>query len=255
MRINPINNNNTFSNRTFKSSAREYMDYSLKFAIETGGLISTYTSLFREDMNWAIFSKIINENFRETEKVNIYSLACSDGSEAYTTAISILENCENPQKFFPISAIDKDKIILKHAQNYRINLFDEDLAKLRKITQKKYFIDKSNCTKVEGESVHSQKMHSYSPINQLKDNIHFELGDIKKVLENINDNGNSVILCRNVFPYLSNYDHAYILNQLKKNLKKGSIFVIGQYDSHTLIDRKLLDFGFKEIRTFIFKKL
>ena len=255
--IQSFSYNKTYKQNVFRGCSRDYRDSTLRFAIETEGLISTYTQAFREDMEWTELSKVFDENFKDNDKVKLYSLACSDGSEAYTLAISLLENTQNPTKFFPITALDKDEVIIEFAKNKRINLSNSELGRIKAASHlgKEYFVDKDQFIKIKGETRNDNSCYSYSPIRILKDNIKFEQGDILDFLKKIEDNGNSIILCRNVFPYLSVDSHYDILKVLEQKLKAGSLFVIGQYDIHACIDKKLLNHGFEKISSLIFRKI
>ena len=88
MKITNLNNFNNLTNiYSFKGCNREYYDSKLKLDIDTYGNICTFTKLFREDLNWLELASIIKQNFSDKDDVQVYSLACSDGSEAYSIAI------------------------------------------------------------------------------------------------------------------------------------------------------------------------
>ena len=106
---------------------------------------SNATQFFREDMpysnnaDYSGFARFLNKHFSEG-KVNIYDFACSDGSEAYSIAISLIEEMgeEEAQRFFPIQAIDKDKYIIKEAANGIIECDTVDMRNIIANTHDKF---------------------------------------------------------------------------------------------------------------------
>ena len=106
---------------------------------------SNSTQFFREDMpytkdsDYSGFARFLNERFSEG-KVNVYDFACSDGSEAYSIAISLIEEMgeEEAQRFFPIQAIDKDKQIIKKAASGTIECDTVDIENITKNTHGKF---------------------------------------------------------------------------------------------------------------------
>lgn len=243
--------------KNFRGSSRLYNDSLLRFETDTNGEISTYTTLFRDDMNWQELVKILEDNFKNKTKVNMYSLACSDGSEAYTMILSLLTKSLKPEKFFPIKAIDRDKDIIDFASKYRINLSTNEIYSLENnmIEKDTYFFNKQERIIIPNEQRNFQEEFSYSLADVLKNNVQFVQGDILETIKNIKDEGNTVILCRNVFPYLSVEYHYQVIEKLLENLKPGSFFIIGQYDLQAIFHQKLEKFGFEKVRQFVYKRV
>ncbi len=80
--------------------------------------------LLRKDLEWNMLAKhIIKENPK-----NIYCYACSDGSEPYSIAISLISKLgyENAQKYFPIIARDIDLDIINKASTGAIYITKKD---------------------------------------------------------------------------------------------------------------------------------
>ena len=250
---------------TFRGCSREYMDNTLKFRNDTGGRISTYTCAFRPDIDWKDLIKTAEKEFKDFNKINLYSLACSDGSEAYSLLISINENSENPKKYFPVIAVDKDEKIIDFAKKHRINFTRDELARIiaNSKSHKDYFTHKGNAVSIDGEAFtdiyeNSKNIpckNSYKPTKKLRKNVRFKQEDIIETLNKIKDKGNSIILCRNVFPYLPPEDHLKIYELITEKLKSGSLFIVGQYDFKTLFYQKMEKNGFKQLGKFIFKKI
>ena len=90
--------------------------------------VSCYTSMFRNDIQWEKFADFLHSKYKDVENVNIINGACSDGSEAYSLAISLINaDKEKSKKFFPINAFDIDKQILDCGINGYIYLNYEEL--------------------------------------------------------------------------------------------------------------------------------
>ena len=240
----------------FKGCCRDYMDYTLAHCNQTGGLISTYTQIFRRDFDWKRFVEILDENFKDYKTVNLYSLACSDGSEAYTTAISVMENSNNPEKFTKILATDRDDKIIEFAQKRRINLTEhEEKILLENSKKQQYFGDKKEPALLEGEPKATFIRHSFEPNDELKSKIDFKCEDILTTLSKLEDKGNSAILCRNVFPYLSIEAQVDVYKMLLKKLKPGSLFVLGQFDKNSELFKLIQKSGFQKLESFIFRRI
>lgn len=253
MRISSVNFNH--KNAIFKSSGRSYMDYSLKNSIITEGEISNYTELLRNDLNWRDYALVLNNNFKNQSSVNIYSLACSDLSEAYSNLISIDRFCNSPQKFKKIICYDKDDVILDVAKKRRINLEEVEIRRLERFLGYKqdYFTDKKVRIPIFGET--TAPMDSYAVSKSLCDRTEIVKSDILKALKNIVDEGNSVISCRNVFPYLTEDYQKEFAKNLVLVLKPNSLFVRGAFDVRTLFIEILDDMSAKDNPNRYFEKV
>ncbi len=236
---------------TFTSCCRRYTYKSLRDFNKFGhSYIQTSTNIFREDLDWKKLTNYILNNFADKKRVNSYSLACSDGSEAYSYAISLMEKIPETayHKFFPIHASDIDPVIIDATKKHFINMIDSELYFTKKnygIDLNNYFVKFSKPHDIKGDLFRDfSDLTSYKPIQELKNNIHFKRGDILSELSKIKDNGNSVVMCRNVFPYLSDDYIETILNTAEHILKPGSLFIIGDFDRRKDIGAKLLKKAF-----------
>ena len=250
MKIMPIHNSQK-KQPVFQSCFRAYPAKTIKIVdIFRKDTVKTSTNLFREDLDWVGLVKFMEKHFKHKDKVNIFSLACSDGSEAYTLAISVFENLPEyvKSKFLPIYASDIDKEVLKAAKSGRINIYSIEFLfseRTYKCNMEKYFENRSASIMINGDDIsETDTISSYQPIKELRDSVIFKHSDILTELNNLKDDGNSVILCRNVFPYLGESYKNEIVNSAKQNLKSGSLFVIGDYDGFTDIEQRLLANGF-----------
>ena len=250
MRILPVNNgHNNVPN--YKSSYRSYITRSVKgFGDFDKQVVWTTTNFFRDDFDWKCFIKYLLFHFNGKDRVNAYSLACSDGSEAYTYAISLMEEIPYSAhtKFFPVFASDIDSEVINCAKSGKINIEDSEFYYINKMGMdlNYYFENKNKPIKIERDSNCDKTvgLYSYEPISELKQAVEFKQSDILSELKNINDSGNSVVMCRNVMPYLNDNYVEKVIKAASDVLKDGSLFVIGDYDSCKNIDEQLLKNGF-----------
>lgn len=242
MKISPINYNRCYLNQSFASTRRTtykdssgriytapYLDSLTSLANskkdKEGVIVSNYTTFFRNDFPWDNISDVLFESF-PFDNVNIYNYACSDGSEAYSLAISLIENLgeKEAKRFLPIKASDIDKEVIEFANSRKILATLDDMRKISNhIKDKKigkYFdFEKNGCT-----------TWILSPKKILTDNVIFECCDISEGLKNIDKNENNVILCRNFWKYLSTDKIAYNSRELKKIANTNSKIIIGDFD-------------------------
>ena len=251
MKILPLYNNDISKNPNFLSCYRAYNPSLISdYGACCNFFVKTSTNMFREDLDWNSFVKHMLFNFEKKDKVNLYSMACSDGSEAYSLAIALMEKLRKPfyKKFFPIMANDVDNVIINNAKTGRINIEDCEIYYLNKvgINLNNYFVNRKQPLKIKGDmrSTNTLGIFSYEPIQELKKAVDFKQSDILTELKNIKDDGNSVVMCRNVMPYLKSDYIDEIVSTASDVLKDGSLFVTGDYDSGVNIDERLIKHGF-----------
>ena len=195
---------------------------------------SNYTTFFRDDVSdWNATAKTLSNAFRDTDKVNVYNFACSDGSEPYSLAISLIETLgeEEAKKFFPINALDIDSIILNKAKKGELFCSNKDIKKINKYTSSnmdKYFEKVFDL----GES---DTIVRVLPI--LKDKIKFEKANFTEKIKQI-DTPNNLILCRNFWRYLPHNKTAGALVALR-HLGDNARFIFGDFDSADSCDSTL----------------
>lgn len=231
-------------------------------------IIRTSSNILREDINFRDLIKDSIAHFKNKPFVNFYSLACSDLSEAYSYKIAVLE--EAPKNLHPkflnnITACDIDKEVLDSIKSGRINIFGVEFAEAYRrygYDLAKYFKNKGASVMVKGDDVsESDTISSYEPIPELKNGIIIKRSDILTELNNIKDEGNSIVMSRNVFPYNSYEYTDKVIQAAKENLKSGSLFAIGNFDTSIRnIHEKLLSNGFfqpfeGENKNYIFERI
>ncbi len=137
-------------------------------------------------MDWQAFIKYQIEHFKDKENVNIIQFGASDGSEAYTYIMSLLESTspEETEKFFPIKAYDIKDTMVKIANNGYINIFADDETRMNNnnIRWRKYF------DRPEVEPYQYINTTLYKVRNKLINRVNFNQGNMFELLPRINDN-------------------------------------------------------------------
>lgn len=225
---NPFNKGPLKDTFSFGSNGRVTYD-------DEGRVNRNVTDMFRNDLgcDWEIFAKSLGKNFCEKDKVNVICQACSDGSEPYTLAISLLKYLgeDGAKKFFPIIAKDFDEKILKGPKKGLVNLSKEDIEQFKKrnIDFDKYFEKSEEKLEIDNDFDKSPK-ETYRAKEILQKNIIFEQGNVFDDLEALNDDSNTVFLFRNAMWYLyPDWDTIdRFLNLVGEKLKPGSVFASGE---------------------------
>ena len=193
-------------------------------------LYENTTHFFRE-FNWEGFAKLLDSHFYSADKVNVYSLACSDGSEAYSLAIMLIKTLglEKAQKFFPIIASDIDEEILSKAVNgfIEISSGDEDMARVMGINLSEFF-------DIGTESYYSNNLmvKLAKAKDVLKQAVTFKQGKLIQEINNVEPK-NSVVMCRNVLPYLPGGQEKQFIKRLGARLGRNSLYILGNFDMQT----------------------
>lgn len=244
------------NNTNFKSCNKKYINKTVNNVANLENIYTT-TNLFRKDLNWLKLPEALEKIFKGKNKVNIYDLACSDGSEAYTIAISIMQKLPNSKKYFPIKASDINDEMIDIAKSGKINISDKEIKMLKTINSADYFEHSGLALDIKDDlsSIEKNGYKAYKAIPELKNKIEFKKNDILSEIQTIDDKSNSVIFCRNVSPYLSLEYINSIIQTLQQKLKKGSLFVIGHFDSNAMKPEILKNDNFKEIGKNVFIKL
>lgn len=187
-----------------------------------------FTFFFRYDLQWKQFAKYLNKHFNDADKVNIYNLACSDGTESYTLLMSLFSKLgkNKSKKFLPIKSSDKNSNLITTAKSGDIPLLPGlhkfyDYYRLKTGT----FFDKTKLYKVikqDGKTI--VKMDDVC-----KKNIHFKTADLFDEVDKLKGE-NDAVLCRNVWMYLSEKEQEMLAHKLGLKLKKNSLVVLGEYD-------------------------
>ncbi|MBE7712784.1 MAG: hypothetical protein E7Z87_03480 [Cyanobacteria bacterium SIG26] len=244
--------NNLTYHISFQSNRRSYKAGPLK---ET---IYTQTDVNRDDLSFKELANIMFELYKKEPKINIYCVACSDGSEPYTITMQLKEHTpkEFSQKCLPIIATDIDPTILRCANSKRLNMTQEDIESLKKdgIDYTKYFEPANKKMYIMNDNLDG-KTTTYLAKDNIKDDIIFEKKTILQQGREITNEYPNVFSCRNVLEYIGDDDEqVYYIQQIGKKLAKGDLFLIGDFDRGIRNIRTLQNMGFKEISKNIFVK-
>lgn len=149
MKIQQITNYQQYPNKfSFGSCARFYKT-------SNGDEIGTNSWLFRDDVDWKRLAKYEKNHFADKNRVNIIQFASSDGSEAYTQIISLLENYpnKNSEKFFPIKAYDIDEEIVNAARSglLNTNMVDRINLQINSDDYSKYFTNTNEILNIKND--------------------------------------------------------------------------------------------------------
>lgn len=247
-----INFRNTYK-PNFQSTNRRYTDYK-------GDEFGCYTTFFRSDLNWEKLSDFEFSNFAKKDKVNIIMFASSDGSEAYSTIISLLENKigkkqKSATKFLPIQAYDIDDEIINVANSGYIKATNYDLSEIisRSEEYNDYF-EKSN-KKLEIKNANDDTGIVLKAKESLTKNVKFNKGNMFQKIREIKDDSNTILMCRNILGYFLNDKIEEFIKLASNILKKDSLFIIGDYDSEFVNIRSILEkFNFQKVLKNVYKK-
>lgn len=249
MKINPVANS-----LNFQSTNRRYTDYK-------GDSFGCYTMFFRDDINWEKLSEFELEHFKKKDKVNVVMFASSDGSEAYSKIISLLENPierkkHQAKKFFPIHAFDVDDEIVKTAKSGFIKATNYDLGEIISRTNEytDYFQKSEEKINIANDTAQANLVLKAKAA--LTDRVKFNKGDMFREIRKIKDNSNTILMCRNILGYFLNDKIEEFIKLVAEFLKRDSLFVIGDYDHEYIDIGKIIEqYNFKKVLKNVYKKV
>jgi len=213
------------------------------------------TSMFRDDLEWKDFGKYLKNRFSNADKINTYVYACAAGAEAYTLSIT-LQNAlkDKAKKFFPIIAKDINKDLIdmnialqsqctKHTDSY--NLIRRSLG-LDSKQILEFVVPDKNLSAI-GLGIFTDKV---------TEPVQFECANILEDLDSIDSNNPSIVMCRNMWPYVNPDEYSEFAQNLYEKLAPGSIVVIGEYDyfgepgreNSNTFSRWLFEAGFEQMQ-------
>ena len=236
MRILPINiYNNKTKAPTHKGNFRIVCDKNNNF------LYRTTTYFFRSDLNWDNFFSLLDRKYKDVPKVNFINHCCSNGEETYSCIIGLLMHFRGlAKKFFPIAAKDiNDENIVSAKSGAPMGILESDFYHIK------------NCI---GDTVLNyfdyvapqNKFYSIAlkPKDNIKQFVDFAKGDILEDVEKMSGT-NTVLLCRNFWPYLDSFKREDLAQKLEKKLDETSLVVIGDYDAKAAnVDELLMQHNF-----------
>lgn len=205
--------------------------YSGKVVYNKAGNIAyrTTTSFFRPDFNWWAFPTFLDKKYKDVSHVNIINHVCSTGEEPYSLAMRFIDTLgvNKANKYFPIIAKD---INLENIRKAQSGILYADVNE--KVLLEKIMLDNPKDYFKLGDSVTLTNGPVYQiHINpDVKKNISFSTGDVLKDSLVLSEQ-NTVLLCRNFWPYLELEKRETLLNNIsKKFIDNSSLLVLGEFD-------------------------
>ena len=193
------------------------------------------TYFFRSDIPWYHLAGYLKSQY-PTGNVNIYSLACSDGSEAYSIIIDLISKLgkKEAQRFLPIKAHDADREIIEEAKNGEIYASIQDIERIRKTIKDneeiERFFDIEKLTQPIKGSVDDEKLEYILHPNEIwRKNVIFECKDIEDSIDEI-QGGNNFISARNFWKYLSGEKCGNATYKLRQNMSLTDRLMLGNFD-------------------------
>ena len=238
------------------------------YVTPNGKEIGNNTWILREDLEWKRLTEFEIGHFKDKEKVNIIQFASSDGSEGYTKIMSLLNNRHHKdvEKFFPIMAYDIDDHIICKANSKHLSLSDKDIERMKanNIDFRKYFTRRdiySDPTNPHYRYLKSNPdillgpLESFKVSEDLTSKIKFQIGDMFELLPKIKDEGNTILMCRNILGYFKNPEIESFVQEAGKVLKPGSLLEIGFLEQSTPIKKYLGNNSFLKVMKNVFLKV
>ncbi|MBR1617637.1 hypothetical protein IJ670_05740 [bacterium] len=183
---------------------------------------SNETHVLRKDINWLEFKNYINSHFKNYPKVNTYNYACSNGIEPLCVSMMLQATNENPEKFFPIYGIDIEKDIVKdNIKNQNRHLSQEDTMRITSFLECLGKNPSEYISKGEWGNTFSNK--TSAPIK-------YRCANILDDIDFIDSKNPSLVLCRNMWPYIKPNEYLPYAQKLYDKLAKGSCVVLGLFD-------------------------
>jgi chemotaxis protein methyltransferase CheR len=177
-------------------------------------MINNETCFFRDQANFALLTGPVLDSIRaqrqSIKRLRIWSAACSTGQEAYSLAISFLENAEKWRGWnIQILATDISASALAKARNGLYSQFEIQRG-LPVMLMLKYFDQVGNDWQAKDEV---RKMVSFAFHNQMESCR--QLGQF------------DLILCRNMLMYLCDNRRREVLDRLSGAISPDGILMLG----------------------------
>lgn len=229
----------------FKSSRREFHGDTFQLTH------CPNTAFFRWDMDWKGFAQLLGKKFHNTNTVNIIDYGCSTGEEP-SSLVMILDKLlgKNANKFYPIKAFDIEHYNIESAKEGILKANEKELNKIKELISDEKFKDYFDAFKDSNDP-----FTWLSAKNNLLNKIEFAQSDITKDFNKI-PKRNTVLLCRNFWPYLSVIEQKTFIKNLSSHLSASTLVVLGEFDTMFGTDKYFLQNGFKKTKIkYVYEKM
>jgi chemotaxis protein methyltransferase CheR len=187
------------------------------------------SEFYRNPEQWEVLKKdIFPLLLKKSQKLKIWSAACSTGDEPYTLVMVLNEYI--PLKDIKIIATDIDKEALRKAKAGAYS--EKSLEKLPKEYLSRYF-------KKEGSI--------YTVTDEVKNQVEFTQHNM---LKEPYPSGCDLIVCRNVLIYFTEEAKVQIYTNFNKALRKEGILFVGSTEQIIMSSR----YNFNSLKTFFYIK-
>lgn len=187
------------------------------------------SEFYRNAKRWEVLEqKILPRLLKNTNRLKVWSAACSTGEEPYTLAMIL-------SKYMPLSqvsimATDLDDNVMERAKK---GVYPErSLQEVPADIKKKYFVQDGAFFKVTDDI---KRTVTFKKHNLLADSF---------------DSGHDLIVCRNVLIYFTEDAKEVLYQKFAKALKPGGVFFVGSTEQIFNPSK----FGFETEDTFFYKK-
>ena len=249
--ITPITYNNFLQSKSAHNTSFGSTKFVYKYA--NNKTMKCFSNVFRLDLNWEDLIKFLAKNFKNKKTINVINGACSDGSESFSLVMALKEFLpeKDYRKFLPIKAFDFNEDIIKKAKSGFLDISDTDKAKINKyITDKSTYFDENIDSFINSDEYQKLKLKK-----ELTNCVDFEVNDIFKVLENLTDDSNTILLFRNALIHLGDDNAKKFASLASEKLKPNSIVIIGNTDvASTKIKQYMTEEGFTEVIKNVYRK-
>ena len=217
-----------------------------QMSTEKGEIINRHTTgFFRADMDWAEFGKYLKEKYPSIDDVDFITYACSTGEEPYSLALLLnkLYGKNTEIKAFDLS----DDVINDNIKKQQEGIF-VNMPTIR------YICEDMNTSDIDAFEDGDYKGAKIK--RNITDSVSFDKANILTSLDNIDSEKPTVLMARNMWPYVNPEKYHQFAKELYEKLAPNSIFILGLYDyegnpdvanSYTFPD-VLLEEGFKRIQ-------
>ena len=219
--------------------------------------MNCYTNFFRGDLPWEKLGEIFTDTFKHKSKVQLINGACSDGSETVSLVMALKESLPKKlwSKFLPIRAFDFCEELIINAKRGEFEIDDVDIGKINKYIKNKETYLKDTYNPAQEFYIKPPAIRIIQAKQEVLSSIKFEQNDVFKVLEELQDDSNTIFMFRNALIHLGDNAAKKFATLAGKKLKKDSLIIVGSTDvSTTNIKKYLLEENFKEIAKNIYKK-
>ncbi len=193
-----------------------------QFVDTNGAIFNKHVTTFcRNDLNWSDFGEYLKENYQSPQDVNFKVFGCSTGDEAFSLALLLNKVYDTTD--FNIDASDiSNRIIEANILKQKVGILINPLEFFHVCTELDIFNNKDKYV--------YRYCGAYIVRPEISNTVQFRQANILKEIDNIDSQKPSVILCRNMWPYISSDKYSEFADKLYNKLPKGSLVVIGSYD-------------------------